>query len=249
MLEELKSTNPAVKGEAIKELRANLVGLAKRMVRGKNHVNIQPESVAQSVLVRELEAGFDAYQNDHELRRKLKGKVRTRIGVRSRKGGMNARVVHVSQMNDGAVFNPADKNIGPASQAANLELVQVVKCVMSELNNPIDQKIAELCLFGDIDCNAAAKVVNLSHAAVRKRLSRLRRRLCEILLEPVRSRVSARDWTVAAAVFVERCGRDVSAKIANIEVTALDAKLEQLGVEMIDILGASRYSLLRKSLG
>lgn len=71
---------------------------------------------------------------------------------------------------------PTDPSGGPADHVDEAAVAAAIDAAVARLS-PVDQRLFELCVDGDLTYEQAAAELGVSHAAVRNRVSRLRARL------------------------------------------------------------------------
>jgi len=77
---------------------------------------------------------------------------------------------------------PSDPTGGPAEAADAAAVAAAIEAALARLS-PVDRRLFELCVDGDLTYEQAATELGVTHGAVRNRVSRLRSRLRRDLIE------------------------------------------------------------------
>lgn len=272
LLAELQSGAPQRESAALRTLMRLLLEHAGRELGARrDFVNAQADSVVQHAVERELAEGREAYrrfESDEHLYGRLHLAVSHRIHevLRSRKE--NARHLAQDARGDdsggdgaGRIPEPAARDgIGDGSvtridrrrhleerSAASRE--RLLAAASAE-----DRELVRLVVIGGRRSEAAARELGISADNVRTRMSRLRRRLRERLLQPVLERLGESDRSLVEALFVERVELEVLASSAGAgrgEVAAVLARRvsELVQVPFAESLGEEGAASLNRLLG
>jgi DNA-directed RNA polymerase specialized sigma24 family protein len=255
-LEDLKSDDPVKQRAAIEALREELIEHAKRRLgRVQHHVDRQPESVVQSVLVGEL-PHHDRYENDAHMRGRLRRAVMSKILDRRKKGGKK-RTYQLSQTsNDGTPVDPADTAAGVGTQVESLEqdelarkqVLDAQRRMLEDLDSDA-QAFVRLIVIDGVSCKDAATELGITPDAARKRKQRLAESLRSKLAEPLRDQLSAEDWTLLRTCLVDRLSPNDAAALAGCTVEQLVRRYSDLFAnEVGPLLGPDAIEYMERLL-
>ncbi len=203
----------------------------------KNQVNLQPDSVVQSVLLDELPKAMEQCETEDHLRARLAQAVRHRVIDRTRKGGRAGSPEHESQRPEGApAFDGAARGRSPLSELASRESdlrhadsYEQFACWLLEQagGDQADEALLRLYVLGGAPWAGVAEAAGLSEAAARKRLSRMRSRLMPAIIEPLRDELDSRTWLIAEGLFIRHEGPVLLARSSGLEESAIERSLGQ----------------------
>lgn len=225
LLERLRSSDAPTRDAALKEV----LDLVARSVSGKlgpkaRNIELQPESIAQSVVGAHLKRIVANAESDESVRRNLVGQAhRTminrlrRLGAKQRAALEWLRLQGVSERDAIAMvsqeFAPGSiDTAGPSTQAEANEAAALDSVAMRRLHALVERTFdsledRDLCRFYLIESRGAAEVGNmlgLQPGAIRTRTTRLRAKLGAAVIDAVRDTVPALAMQLAELVFVER---------------------------------------------
>ena len=227
LLEELQSGDPIREGVALRTLMGLLLEHAARELGARrDFVNAQADSVVQHAVAKELAEGREAYrrfENDEHLYGRLHLAVSHRIHevLRSRKE--NARHLAQDVRGDdsgrdaaGRIPEPAapggdgDGSVTRIDRRRHLEERSAASRERLLAATPVeDRELVRLVVIEGRRSEAAAQELGIRADNIRARLSRLRRRLRERLLQPVLERLEESDRALVEALFIERVELEV----------------------------------------
>lgn len=220
----LQSPDPLRVDGAYRTLIREVVDKA-RMILGsrRGNVHLDSESIAMSVLLREVILKPDRFQNEDHLRGRLFQAVRHKILDRIKSAG--AQGIHgiSEELADGR-----QDGASAESAVAEAELAGRVRDLLLRDLSPEDRTIVESCILDDTDSKEVGLRIGISGPAVRKRLERMRPGLRDRLLDLAKRNLAPRDWDLVSALFVERLTPDRCGERFGIPVDRLEAELEDL---------------------
>jgi DNA-directed RNA polymerase specialized sigma24 family protein len=227
LLADIRSNDPTRVKAAIDRLTEDLIAHARATLgRRQDQANCQAASVVQSVLVRELGAGPDSFENEGHLQGRLRTAVDNKI--KDRLKGPKGRTDQASQYADGGLPDPAVGGRGVGTQIAEADRAEAVARSLTDGLDANDQEIIRRAILDDQDANEVASHVPLKPAAIRKRLERLRPLLRRRLLEPLRRSLSAQEWAVVNACLIERLEPEAITELLGVTAEQLARTYESV---------------------
>jgi DNA-directed RNA polymerase specialized sigma24 family protein len=238
VLEDLRSGDPAREGQALRALIEHLVAQTSRdLATRRNGVHLQPDSLVQRVVMRELyETGapYQKFENDSHLFGRLRLGILNRIREVLRSPRARARQFSQSEPEAGP-FDPKAEGAGPRTEIARKDWnahadernaasrARILAIIAEE-----DRALVELVVFRGLGSERAGEQLGMHADAVRQRMSRQRRRLREALLAPLDAKLSAADATVVKGLLVERREPSELAGEVGLSVESIARRLAEL---------------------
>jgi len=236
----LRSQDPARVHDSSDKLRRRAVEAARaRLGSGSRHVNLDPDSVAMSVLLGDVLCNRDRFQNDDHVLGRVAIAIRNKII--DRRKSPRAREVHgIPEGASGRV--PA---VGAASE--ELELATRVCETLEQDLETDDRAILHACVLGDEESQHAANKLGMSAPALRKRLERMRPMLRRRLIALAAPRLTPDERRLVEVLLVERLTPEACARNLGIDEAALQSRARGILAERIEpslgLLG--QFALLR----
>lgn len=197
-LTALRGTDESARAGAIVELHRELVWWARRQLgAAAARVDLDPESIVQSVIARESARAVEAATDDHHLWARLRQAVDHKIIDRRRAAQRHA----MSPLEDVAarVYAAADSPDG----LPRATLGDVIASVASE---PARRKILEAILIEGLTCAEVARANASTEEALRAMLTRARPALLRAVIEPLRTFLAADEWRLCQEIVASRRG-------------------------------------------
>jgi DNA-directed RNA polymerase specialized sigma24 family protein len=228
-LEGLRSANRIEQGRAIQSLYQRINERAERMalkMMGEKslRVDLQPESVVLSVMARELPKLAVVCNDDQHLEARLLRAIRNRFidRLRARKD-----VNPDSRGDDGESenFDAMGTGEGPQSVVIAFEqsihereaLLKLVSRLTATCKSDDERTMVEQFLVKNQSWSAIAKQLGKNENAAKVAFSRLRQRLLESVLAPLRLAISGPEWAVVHHLCLERKSVEESAAAVGVD--------------------------------
>jgi DNA-directed RNA polymerase specialized sigma24 family protein len=215
-LERLRSASKTEQGRAINSLYARINERAERMAvkmmgSKAQRVDLQPESVVMSVMAKELPKLAVVCNDDQHLEARLLRAIRNRFidRLRARKDvNPDSRDADGEQAN----FDTADGGDGPRSVVMAFEqsgherdaLLKLVCRLTAACKSDDERTMVEQFLVKNQSWSVIASQLGKNETAAKVAFSRLRQRLLEHVMEPLRFALSGPEWAVVQNLCVER---------------------------------------------
>ncbi len=215
-LDRLRSTNKAEQGRAIDKLYNRINQRAERMAAKMlgskaQRVDLQPESVVMSVMVKELPKLAVVCNDDQHLEARLLRAIRNRFidRLRARK---DVNPESRDSKGEATSFDTTDGAAGPRSVVAAYEqsnherdaLAKLVSRLTGACKNDDERTMVEQFLIRNQSWSAVASQLGKNETAAKVAFSRLRQRLLEQVMEPLRFVLTGPEWAVIQYVCIER---------------------------------------------
>lgn len=213
VLDRLRSGSKTEQGRVIDSLYARLnqraERIAARMLGPKaRRVDLQPESVVMSVMAKELPKLAVVCQDDQHLEARLLRAIRNRFidRLRARKH------VNADSRDERTRVDAVDTGDGPGSVVVAFEqsthereaLAKLVRTLAAACKNDDERTMVEQFLVKNQSWSAVASQLGKNETAAKVAFSRLRQRLLEQVMEPLRFALSGPEWGVVQAICIER---------------------------------------------
>lgn len=258
LLAELRSNDPHRVRNAIERLTDELAVHARaKLAERRDRADFQPESIVQSVLLKELAPGTSGFKDAQHLNARLRLAVNHKIYDRVAKGGHAAEIARERHGTNDDEFEAPATGPGPATQVIGIELSAQDKILAIELEKRLsadldteERRLVELCVLQGLDGRTAAATLGISDAAARQRLSRLRQQLRGRALEPLQAKLSSVEWAALHACLVQRMAPQTVARLLGVSEQELGNILERLIVEEVPrVLGRRGVEIFNRLLG
>lgn len=215
-LDRLRSSSKTEQGRAIGTLydRINVRAerMAQKMLGSKaQRVDLQPESVVMSVMAKELPKLAVVCNDDQHLEARLLRAIRNRFidRLRARK---DVNPDSRDAQGDQTSFDATDGAAGPRSVVVAYEqsdherdaLAKLVFRLTGACKNEDERTMVEQFLVRNQSWSSVASQLGKNETAAKVAFSRLRQRLLEQVMEPLRFSLSGPEWAVIQSVCVER---------------------------------------------
>lgn len=258
LLADLRSNDPQRIRGAIERLTDELAVHARaKIAERRDQADFQPESIVQSVLLRELAPGTSDFKDTQHLNARLRLAVNHKIYDRVAKGGRAAELARESCGPKDSEYEARAAGPGPATQVIGLELSAQDRSLAIELESRLttgldaeERRLVELCVLQGLEGKAAAAMIGISDAAARQRLSRMREQLRSRALEPLQARIRSVEWAALHACLVQRMAPQTAASFLGVSEQELGSMLERLVVEEVPrVLGHRGVEIFHRLLG
>jgi len=244
LLEALRGRDEAAKRAAIERLYERLTPHARwKLGNKRDRADAMPESIVQSVIVREIVGGgLRGVNDDQHLEARLRRAINNKVIDRDRKLRPCALPVDA----DGRSHDPSGDGPGPATRIVEQEellfaarrLLAMKDACMSAPMSATQRMFVELAIFEEMSLDEIAKRSTTSVSTVKVRLSEARKKIVPHLLQSLRAEVDGTTWAVIEMILVQR--------------RTVERCCQTLGVDesrIRQIVGCVVYSRLRDSFG
>ena len=239
LISGLRSQDPERVNAAMSNLKRETVLKARaRLGASGRHVNLDPDSVAMSVLLGEVVCDLDRIKNDAQLLGRIAIAVRHKII--DRRKSPRAKEVH-------GIPEGASGPVPTEAASEELELAGRVREALEQGLDADDRAILHACVLGDEANQHAANKIGISAPALRKRLERMRPMLRQRLVLLTVPRLTPEERRLTELLLVERLTPQACARNLGIDDAELKARIRDLFAERIEpslgLLG--QFALLR----
>jgi DNA-directed RNA polymerase specialized sigma24 family protein len=221
LLAVFRGDDQRAKEQAAAELRQLLVDYAAVVLgSGRRRVDLDPESVVGSVIVRELPRAIRVCNDEDHLANLLRCAVRHKIY--DRRGRKRPDDLFETALRRG----PAVRQVGPATQAAHLESCAgdrrsyeslVAHLRAADLSDR-ERQLIELFVLQGLSWKAVAAQLGMSDGAAKTAMSRLRATVLPYVFEQLHEDLAQDEWTIARMLLVDRATpKTVAAEIGSSE--------------------------------
>ncbi|TVQ51842.1 MAG: sigma-70 family RNA polymerase sigma factor [Phycisphaerales bacterium] len=256
MLNALRGNDENAKCDALQRLYASLTKhAAQRLGAKRNRVDVMPESIVQSVIVREVAGGgLNRVNDDQHLEARLKKAINNKVIDRGRKHKPSEFPVNDA----GRAYDPTGYGPGPSTRLVNheelFEQAQKMQAFRAAcMAGPISdtqRRFVELSIFEEKSVDEIAVICGTSVSTIKVRLSEARRKLVEHLLQPLRAEVDGMAWAILDATLIQRKHNERAAATLGVNETEIRRVLKYVAnAWLVDRYGNESITVFTRLLG
>jgi len=256
MLDALRGDDENAKRDAIQRLYASLTKHAEQRLGAKrDRVDVMPESIVQSVIVREVaDGGLSRINDDQHLEARLKKAINNKVIDRGRKHKPSDFPVDDA----GKAYDPAGYGPGPSTQLVNqedllehgrkLEAFHEI-CLAAPISDT-QRRFVQLSIFEEKSLDEIASNCGTSVSTIKVRLSEARKKVVLHVLEPLRSQVDGVAWAILDATLVQRKSDERAAAILGVNEAEVGRVLRYMAnAWLVDQYGNESIAVFARLLG
>jgi RNA polymerase sigma factor (sigma-70 family) len=256
ILEALRSDDETARQTALQRLYDMLTPHAQRKLGGRRDgANMLPESIVQSVIVREVACGgLTEINDDQHLEARLRRAINNKIIDRRRK----RRAAEMPVNSEGAAYDPAGDGPGPGTQLVDQEEIMRQANQLSAFKEacagaPISdtqRRILELVIFEDQTIEEAAELCSTTPPTIKVRLSEARKKIVPHLLQPVRAEVDGTTWAIIDMMLIQRRSTDRCRAMLGVDDRQIRQAIQRsVYPVLLESYGAEGIALFQRLLG
>ncbi|MDZ4755083.1 MAG: hypothetical protein SGJ11_11390 [Phycisphaerae bacterium] len=223
--DELLASDEALRNHAADQIRNIMVRYAANLLGAhRDHVNLNPESIAGSALT-PLDADARACSNDEHLLARLRLRVWHTMLDRKKRPGHSAQSL---------LENAPETSDGPPTSLGDLDLAEVdderfvvfLELLDTAATSKRERDLIHLYVVRALGWNAIALILEAKPSALKVALSRARPRLLAAVAAPLRTTLSAEDWAATDAILVSRVDVATACAVLGLDGAALATAFE-----------------------